>query len=70
MSVTEIDDELAALPEFAFLNDNAEQAGVTGPSPNVERIDRGPISALEFGAAYRARSSFMAAGRMRTPGTR
>ena len=39
LSVTEIDDELAALPEFAFLNENAEQAGVTGPSPNVERIE-------------------------------
>jgi pimeloyl-ACP methyl ester carboxylesterase len=49
LSVTEIDDELAALPEFAFLNENAEQAGVTGPPPNVERIDRGPISALKFG---------------------
>ena len=49
MSVTEIDDELAALPEFAFLDENVEQAGVTGPSPNVERIDRAPISALRFG---------------------
>jgi pimeloyl-ACP methyl ester carboxylesterase len=47
--VTEIDDELAALPEFAFLKENAEQAGVTGHSPTVERIDRGPISALKFG---------------------
>jgi len=47
--VTENDDELAALPEFALLNENAEQAGVTGPSPTVERIDRGPISALKFG---------------------
>ena len=47
--MTEIDDELAALPEFAFLKENAEQAGVTGPSPTVERIDRGPISALKFG---------------------
>ena len=49
MSVTEIDDELAALPEFAFLNENAEQAGVASPEPTVERIDRGPISALKFG---------------------
>ncbi len=47
--MTEIDDELAALPEFAFLNENAEQAGVTGAEPTVERIDRGPISALKFG---------------------
>jgi pimeloyl-ACP methyl ester carboxylesterase len=47
--VTEIDDELAALPEFAFLQENAEQAGVTGPLPTVERVDRGPVSALKFG---------------------
>jgi pimeloyl-ACP methyl ester carboxylesterase len=47
--VTENDDDLAALPEFALLNENAEQTGVTGPSPTVERIDRGPISALKFG---------------------
>ena len=47
--MTEIDDELAALPEFAFLQENADQAGVTGPMPTVERIDRGPISALKFG---------------------
>ena len=47
--MTEIDDEMATLPEFALLNENAEQAGVTGPLPTVERIDRGPISALKFG---------------------
>ncbi len=47
--MTEIDDELAALPEFAFLNENAEQAGVAGLLPNVERIDRSAISALKFG---------------------
>jgi len=47
--VTGIDDELAALPEFAFLQDNAEQAGVTGPLPTAERVDCGPISALKFG---------------------
>jgi len=47
--VTEIDEEMAALPEFALLEENAAQAGVTGPLPTVERIDRGPISALKFG---------------------
>jgi pimeloyl-ACP methyl ester carboxylesterase len=34
--------------EFAFLPENAEQAGVD-TVPLVERIDRGPISALKFG---------------------
>ena len=47
--MTEIDEEMAALPEFALLEENAAQAGVTGPLPTVERIDRGPISALKFG---------------------
>ncbi|MBV8929353.1 MAG: alpha/beta hydrolase [Mycobacteriaceae bacterium] len=43
------DDELAALPEFSFLDENARQAGV-GTVPPVERVDVGPISALKFGA--------------------
>ena len=47
--MTEIDEEMAALPEFALLEENAAQAGVTGPLPTVERIDGGPISALKFG---------------------
>jgi pimeloyl-ACP methyl ester carboxylesterase len=47
--VTETDNEMAALPEFALLEENAAQAGVTGPLPTVERIERGPISALKFG---------------------
>ena len=47
--MTEIDDEMAALPEFALLKENAEQGGATGPLPTVERIDRGPISLLKFG---------------------
>ena len=47
--MTEIDDEMAALPEFALLKENAEQGGVTGPLPTVERIDRGAISLLKFG---------------------
>ena len=47
--MTEIDDELAALSEFVFFQENAEQAGVTGPMPTVERIACGPVSALKFG---------------------
>jgi pimeloyl-ACP methyl ester carboxylesterase len=43
------DDEMAGLPEFVFLKENARQAGVTGPLPTVRRIDSGPISALQFG---------------------
>jgi pimeloyl-ACP methyl ester carboxylesterase len=45
------DDELAGLNEFALLHENAEQAGVTGPLPTVERVQAGPISALKFGDA-------------------
>ncbi|MGV1088540.1 MAG: alpha/beta hydrolase, partial [Mycobacterium sp.] len=40
------DDDLQALDEFALLPENAEQAGLTGPLPAVERIERGPISAV------------------------
>ncbi len=47
------DNELAALPEFALLSENAEQAGATGPLPAVERVDvdtaDGAISALRWG---------------------
>jgi pimeloyl-ACP methyl ester carboxylesterase len=35
--------------EFAYLPQNAEQAGVSGPLPPVARIERGPISALRWG---------------------
>jgi pimeloyl-ACP methyl ester carboxylesterase len=42
------DDELAALPEFALLEENARQAGVSSV-PAVERVASGPISALKFG---------------------
>jgi pimeloyl-ACP methyl ester carboxylesterase len=42
------DDELAGLSEFAFLAENARQAGVTTPLPTVTRVD-GPVSALRFG---------------------
>ena len=38
------------MDEFAYLAENAAQAGVTGPLPPVARIDRGPISALLWGA--------------------
>jgi pimeloyl-ACP methyl ester carboxylesterase len=48
--VTELsDDELAALPEFALLAENAEQAGVGGPLPSVQRVDVDAISALRWG---------------------
>ena len=48
--MTEIspDDELAALSEFIFLEENARQAGVEVVPP-VQRIDCGPVSALKFG---------------------
>ncbi|BBY44899.1 alpha/beta fold hydrolase [Mycolicibacterium celeriflavum] len=48
--MTEIspDDELAALDEFIFLDENARQAGVDEVPP-AKRIDAGPISALKFG---------------------
>jgi pimeloyl-ACP methyl ester carboxylesterase len=42
------DDELASLSEFAFLKENARQAGVDAVS-TVRRIDVGSISALKFG---------------------
>jgi pimeloyl-ACP methyl ester carboxylesterase len=35
--------------EFAYLADNAAQAGVSGPLPPVERVQREPISALRWG---------------------
>jgi esterase len=48
--VTDIsDDELVGLSEFALLPENAEQAGVTGPLPDVRRIDKAGISALQWG---------------------
>jgi esterase len=52
--VTEIsEDELAGLSEFSLLSENAEQAGVSGPLPDVTRIEAGTgetrISALRWG---------------------
>ena len=38
------------MDEFGFLPANAEQAGVSGPLPPVERLERGDISALRWGA--------------------
>jgi pimeloyl-ACP methyl ester carboxylesterase len=35
--------------EFAYLADNAAQAGVSGPLPPVARVQREPISALRWG---------------------
>lgn len=51
--VTEMsEDELAGLSEFSLLSENAEQAGVAGPLPDVERVERGAaearISALRW----------------------
>jgi pimeloyl-ACP methyl ester carboxylesterase len=43
------DDELFALDEFALLGENAAQAGYADPLPAVERVERGPISALRWG---------------------
>jgi esterase len=50
------EDELAGLSEFSLLPENAEQAGVTGRLPEVERVDidipdtpDGRISALRWG---------------------
>lgn len=56
MIVTDVsEDELAELPEFALLHENAEQAGVSGPLPDVERVEsgtgEGKISALRWGGA-------------------
>lgn len=45
------DDELSGLDEFALLPENAEQLGVTGPLPAVERIESGDVSALKWGTA-------------------
>jgi esterase len=53
--VTEIsEDGLAELSEFSLLSENAEQAGVAGPLPEVERVEtdtaNGRVSALRWGA--------------------
>jgi esterase len=42
-------DELVGLSEFSLLAENAEQAGVTGALPDVQRIDAGAISGLQWG---------------------
>jgi esterase len=52
--VTEIsEDELDALSEFSLLSENAEQAGVAGPLPDVERVEADwaddKISTLRWG---------------------
>lgn len=54
--MTEIsEDALAGLSEFSLLSENAEQAGVAGPLPHVERVDvaegEGRVSALRWGSA-------------------
>jgi len=48
--VTEVsDDDLGGLDEFGLLHENAEQIGVGGPLPSVQRINSGPISAIKWG---------------------
>lgn len=39
------------ISEFSLLDGNAEQAGVAGPLPVVQRVEAGPVSALSWGAA-------------------
>jgi pimeloyl-ACP methyl ester carboxylesterase len=39
------------MDEFALLHENAEQAGVDGPLPSVERVECEHCSALRWGAA-------------------
>jgi pimeloyl-ACP methyl ester carboxylesterase len=55
--VTEIEDELAGLSEFALLSENAEQAGFAGPLPQVARVEvdtpNGGVSALRWGQQAR-----------------
>jgi esterase len=51
--VTDIpEDELAGITEFSLLSENAEQAGVAGPLPHVERVTAGSgdreVSALRW----------------------
>lgn len=53
--MTEVsEDWLAELSEFGLLHENAEQAGVSGPLPDVQRVDSGTgdgkISALRWGS--------------------
>ena len=50
------------MDEFAYLPENAEQAGVEGPLPAVERLKRGPISALRWGSAEPPRVVFLHGG--------
>src|SRR5271167_2369858 len=49
------EDELAGLTEFSLLSENAEQAGVAGPLPDVQRVEagtpHGKISSLRWGEA-------------------
>jgi pimeloyl-ACP methyl ester carboxylesterase len=43
------DEQLIGLDEFALLPENAAQAGVSDSLPPVERIERGPVSAVRWG---------------------
>ena len=72
------ENELTGLSEFALLPENAEQAGVQGPLPDIERVESGTgedkVSALRWGTAPPSeappRIVFLhGGGRTRTPGT-
>ena len=45
------DADLLDLDEFALLPENAEQLGLSGPLPQAQRLDLGPISAIKWGDA-------------------
>ena len=46
------DEELIGLDEFALLSENAAQAGVSGPLPTVQRIERQPAPARVSGPRW------------------
>lgn len=60
------EEDLDGLSEFALLTENAEQAGVTGPLPDVRRVETGTgaskISALRWGGATEPRVVFLHGG--------
>ena len=60
------DDDLVGLDEFGLLHENAEQIGVSGPLPSVQRIESGPISAIKWGDDRRRWCSCTVAGRRPT----
>jgi pimeloyl-ACP methyl ester carboxylesterase len=51
------EDGLAGLSEFSLLSENAEQAGVAGPLPDVERLEAGTGESRISALRWRTRSS-------------